>query len=141
MIFDNVNKKNLASSSDAEDISNETDSGDVVRFLVENDSEDEIKYAVAGEDSTIRVTDSDSVADIYVGSGKDIINNATENDVVNIFNTKPNQITKVEATTSQIKFSFSDFGSLTINSSENVGINYQGTIYQLDRQNITWSKK
>ena len=75
------------------------------------------------------------------GGGNDIINNATENDVVNIFATELNQITKIEATTSQIKISFSDSGSLTINSAENVGFKYQGTTYQLDRQNKSWSQK
>ena len=75
------------------------------------------------------------------GNGNDIINNATENDVVNIFNTDLSQITKVETTTSQIKISFSDNGSLSINSAENVGFKYQGSTYQLDRHNKTWSAK
>ena len=110
-----------------EEIKSDTDSGEVVRMLFDTD-DGEQKYAVARENSTIRVTDSDSVADIYVGGGKtsaldfdgygeeilinlsddsyknigivgggnDVINNATENDVVNIFNTDLSQITKVE---------------------------------------------
>ena len=75
------------------------------------------------------------------GNGNDIIDSATENDVVNIFNTDLNQIRKVEATASQIKFQFTDNSNLIINSAENIGFKYQDKIYQLDRQNNSWSQK
>ena len=75
------------------------------------------------------------------GNGKDIINGATENDIINIFNTDLSQITDFEATTSQIKISFNDFGRLTINSTENVGFKFGDTTYQLDKQTKTWSQK
>jgi len=95
---------------------------------------------VGGNDTLIGGDGDDEFFYIF-GGGDDVINNATENDVVNIFATDLNQITDIEATTSQIKFSFSDSGILTINSTENVGFKFGETIYQFDRQNKTWLEK
>ena len=95
---------------------------------------------IGGNDTLVGGAENDEFFYSF-GGGKDIINSAKENDVVNIFNTDLSQIKDISATTSQIKISFSDLGSLTVNSTENVGFKFGDTTYQLDRKNISWSEK
>lgn len=77
------------------------------------------------------------------GNGKDTINNAADNDTVNLFDVNLEQIINVEVNTSAVKINFTDGGSLTINGNTS-GLRYRlgnGDIYTVNQNTREWTKK
>lgn len=77
------------------------------------------------------------------GNGKDTINNAADNDTVNLFDVNLEQISNVEVNMSAIKINFTDGGSLTINGNTS-GLKYRlgnGDIYTVNQNTREWTKK
>ena len=77
------------------------------------------------------------------GNGNDSINNAADNDTVNLFDVNLEQISNVEANMSAIKINFTDGGSLTVNG-DTSGLRYRlgnGDIYTVNQNTREWTKK
>ena len=75
------------------------------------------------------------------GSGSDVIQNAGDNDVVNLLGVNLSQITEVSITDSAISANFEDGGRLNVRGNSNVGFKVDGVTYVADRNNGTWSVK
>ncbi|MBQ7629956.1 MAG: hypothetical protein IJS81_07060, partial [Selenomonadaceae bacterium] len=76
------------------------------------------------------------------GNGKDTINNAADNDTVNLFNMNLEEISNVEVNESAVKINFTDGGSLTINGNTS-GLTYKvgGENYIVNQSTRNWTKK
>ena len=78
-----------------------------------------------------------------VGEGNDIITNAKESDVVNLYNISLEQITDAQITNENISVTMSDGNNLTVNNSSNITPTFQlssGEKYNYNRSSGTWDR-
>ena len=75
------------------------------------------------------------------GSGNDVITNANADDIVNINDSAMNRIVTANVESSRIYVTFTDGGSLEIQSSANVGFKIGNEVWSANRSNGTWYKK
>ena len=76
-----------------------------------------------------------------MGSGADVIQNAGDNDVVNLLGVNLSQITYAEVNYSSVNLGFVDGGSLSMQSSSATGFKLEGVTYVADRSTGGWSTK
>ena len=75
------------------------------------------------------------------GSGNDIITNANADDIVSLNDASMAQILTANVESSRIYATFTDGGSLEVQSSANVGFKVGNEIWAANRSNGTWYKK
>ena len=76
-----------------------------------------------------------------IGSGRDVIQGASDIDVVNLEGVSMSQIVTANVESSKVYAKFTDGGSLEIQSSANVGFKVGGEVWAANRSNGTWYKK
>ena len=76
-----------------------------------------------------------------IGSGADVIQNAGDNDVVNLLGVSLSQITYAEVNYSSVNIGFVDGGSLSMQSSSATGFRVEGVTYAADRSTGSWYTK
>ena len=75
------------------------------------------------------------------GSGSDVVQNVSDNDVINLLGVSLSQITYASIEESQISADFADGGHLNIKSSAAVGFKVEGVTYVANRADKTWQVK
>ena len=94
-----------------------------------------------GGNDTLTGGDGNDEFFYVTGSGSDVIQNAGDNDVVNLLGVNLSQITEVSITDSAIFVSFEDGGRLNVRGNSNVGFKLDGVTYVANRADKTWSSK
>lgn len=90
-------------------------------YLVGNDGYDEFFYAM--------------------GSGSDVIQNAGDNDIVNLLGVSLSQITYAEVNYSEVNIGFTDGGNLKLQGQAATGFRLEGVTYTADRATGGWKTK
>ena len=76
-----------------------------------------------------------------MGSGVDVIQSASSNDVINLLGISLEQISGVEVNESAVSLSFSDGGNLRVEGNSGVGYKVGNEIYACNQSNQSWYTK
>lgn len=99
---------------------------------------------VAGEDTLIGGDGYDEFF-YFIGSGNDVIQNARDNDVINLAGVTLEQISGVDVTESSVAVHFVDGGNLRVEGNSRVGYSisdaFGTTTYTVNQSTKQWSLK
>ena len=76
-----------------------------------------------------------------IGSGNDVVQNASDNDVINLLGVSLSQITYAEVHQSEINIGFTDGGNLKLQGQAATGFRLEGVVYAADRSTGGWRMK
>ena len=76
-----------------------------------------------------------------VGSGNDVVQNATSNDIINLLGVSLEQITNVDVNIGQVNLNFVDGGNLTIEGNSGAGFKLGDKVYTVNQSTQEWSVK
>ena len=75
------------------------------------------------------------------GDGRDVIENANDDDVVNLLNVGLQDITAIDANDANVTLKFTDGGRLIVNSTAELSFNIDNQTYTIDRNNKILQRK
>ena len=76
-----------------------------------------------------------------VGSGNDVVQNSTSNDMVNLLGVSLEQITNVDVNIGEVNINFADGGSLKVEGNTGVGYKLGDAVYTVNQSTGEWSTK
>ena len=75
------------------------------------------------------------------GSGVDVVQNATSNDVINLLGISLEQISNVDVNIGQVNINFVDGGNLTVEGNTGAGFKLGNEVYTVNQNTGEWSTK